>query len=72
MGVNFGTCIFRERPADCKNGIEGSRECTVRDSELLGCYLDHYGNTLVKDAGIRLIDALTHILIANDEVEDID
>ena len=71
MGVNFGICIFRERPADCKHGVERTRECTARDSEILQCYLDHYGNTLLKDAGIRLIDSLTHIIIANDEVEDI-
>lgn len=70
MMAHFGTCIFRERPKDCQHGVNGSRECTGRDWEILKCYLDHYGNTLVKDAGIRLIDSLTHIILNNEEVED--
>ena len=70
--VNFGTCIFRERPKDCQHGIDRSRECAARDWEILECYMSHYGNTLVKDAGIRLIDSLTHIILDNDEVEDED
>jgi len=70
MKVNFGTCIFTERPKDCQHGIYGSRECTGRDWEILKCYMDHYGNKLVKDAPLRLIDSFTHILVDNDDVED--
>ena len=69
MKANFATCIFREVPGDCGNHV-GRRECSASDWEILKCYVDHYGNTLVKDAPIRLMDSLVHILLSNEEVDE--
>jgi len=70
LKANFGTCIFKEKPGDCKHGIDRSRECSARDWEILKCYMEHYGNTLVKDAPIRLIDSFTHIILENDDIDE--
>lgn len=74
MKPAFGTCIFKlkEKPSDCQYGIEGSRECSATDWELISCFTLHYGSLLVADAPIRLIDAFTHIIVDNEseEIED--
>lgn len=69
MMADFGTCIFRERPEDCQHRID-SRGCAAGDWQILQCYLAHYGNTLVKDAPVRLMDSLVHVLLSNDEVDE--
>lgn len=73
MKPNFGTCIFKlkEKPNDCKHGMERSKVCVATDWELVTCFMGHYGNLLVADASIRLIDAFTHIIVDN-ESEEID
>ncbi len=68
MKPSFGTCIFklREKPVDCRNGADRSRQCAASDWELVSCFMAHYGNLLVADAPIRLIDAFTHIIVDNE------
>jgi len=69
----FGTCIFKERRgkgcefwmAPNRFGVQG--ECGAEDWDIIRCYLDHYGNPLKADGGIRILDAIVHLVLANDE-----
>jgi hypothetical protein len=36
----------------------------------MACYLNHYGNKLSPDAGIRLMDELVHLLMSVDHPEE--
>jgi len=71
MKPAFSYCIFKlkEKPDDCKHGLERSRECSASDWEIISCFMLHYGNLLVADAPIRLIDAFTHIILGNESEE---
>lgn len=68
MSYTENPCIFLERPGDCKFWTDLCREgCTADDWYLLMCFLDHYGNELKPDAGLRVVDTALHLVMVNDK-----